>query len=95
MEDEKVIDGQQDDDEAEAGDVPLDERDDRIDHGGQQGGQVKEREYGVEQLYLTTVAEMRVIGSSGTLAWPRLLPLGAWAMASTTSIPAMTLPKTQ
>jgi hypothetical protein len=95
VEDKDVIDGQKGDDEAETGDIPLNERNDRIDRGGQQGGQVQEREYGVEQLYLTTVAERRVIGSSGTFAWPRLLPLGTWAMASTTSIPERTLPKTQ
>jgi len=49
-----------------------------------------------ERPYLpTTVAERMVIGSSGTFWWPRLLPVGTLAMASTTSIPATTLPKTQ
>lgn len=95
VEDEDVIDDKQDDDEAEARDVPLDKHDDRVDRGGQQRRQVKERKYGVEQLYLTTVAERRVTGSIGTFAWPRLLPVGTLAMASTTSIPETTLPKTQ
>jgi hypothetical protein len=43
----------------------------------------------------TTVAERMVIGSTGTSPWPRLLVVGTLAMASTTSIPATTLPKTQ
>jgi hypothetical protein len=43
----------------------------------------------------TTVAERMVIGSTGTSPWPRLLVVGTLAMASTTSMPATTLPKTQ
>src|SRR5512141_142757 len=49
VEDEDVIDGQQDDDKPETGDIPLGERDDRVNHGGQQGRQVQEGEDRIEQ----------------------------------------------
>lgn len=95
VEEEDIVDGQEEDNEAEAGDVAPEERNEGVAQGGQEAAEMQEREDLVEQSYLTTVAERIVTGSRGTFWWPRLPPVGTLAMASTTSMPATTLPKEQ
>ncbi len=110
MEDKVIVRAKKDDDEDEADDVPLDEGVDRVAQSGKEAAEVDKGEDEVRRgppaalsgrgslghpLYLTTWTERIVTGSSGTFWWLRLLPVGTLAMASTTSMPAMTLPKTQ
>jgi len=95
MEGENIVKGQTDRDEEPAGDVSLNEQDYGPAQDSQKKKEMEKSENHVRCYGARRRMDRMVIVSLGTFSMPCLITLGTWAMASTTSKPVTTLPKTQ